>query len=42
MQDYVYQGRTLVVMYGKKTSPDMEGAAQEGKRKAQPAKGEKE
>lgn len=39
MQDYVYQGRTLVVMYGKKTSPEMERAAQEGKRKAQPAKG---
>lgn len=40
MQDYVYQGRTLVVMYGKKTTPDMERVAQEGKRKASPAKGE--
>ena len=42
MQDYVYQGRTLVVMYGKKTSPEAEKAAQEGKRKAPPAKGTKE
>lgn len=33
MQDYVYQGRTLVVMYGKKTT-DAQYASSQEKRKA--------
>jgi len=40
MQDHVYQSRTLVVMYGKKTSPDGDKVGDKRKAAASPAKGQ--
>lgn len=39
MQDYVYQGRTLVVMYGKKSRGELDNAFPQEKRKASGEKG---